>query len=149
VRKFLLLLGSLLLSASLAAQSVSQADLPDNFEVKERVFSLTTSFTISAGSTTYGSVVESLLSLTRSFTYKNNSGAVVSTARERMFSWGTHIDVSDSSGKLIGGIEEQVMKSWFKTYTVYSVLTPPAKRSRLRKKSIGSAQASRSGITEA
>lgn len=98
------------------------APLPARFKVRERVLSWTTTFDIMDDSRTYGVVAEKLLSLTRSFTYTDASGACVAQARQRLLSWGSHVDVTDCQGRAVGSIKEEVLKSLFKVHTTYAIL---------------------------
>lgn len=97
------------------------SELPDDFQIDERVFAWTTTFDVESGGRNYGSIRERVFSLARSFTYTDGTGAVASTARERLLSWGVRIDVHDSAGRLIGSVEEEVLKSLLKVYTTYSI----------------------------
>jgi uncharacterized protein YxjI len=96
--------------------------LPAEFTIKERVLSFTDTFDIVSSGKKLGVISQKILSLTRSFKYKDADGNLVAEARSRILSWGTHIDVTDDLGQPIGGIKEQVFKSFFKVYTVYSIL---------------------------
>lgn len=97
-------------------------DLPASFEVDERVIAFTTTFDIVSGGKNYGTVSEHLISWGRTFTYTDGTGVQIATAKARVFSWGTHIDVYDASGRLIGSIKEEILNSLFKVHTVYSIL---------------------------
>lgn len=96
--------------------------LPAEFEIREHAIALTDTFSLKAGGRTLGTITEKILSLTKSFAYTDASGACVASARTRIFAWGTHVDVSDCSGRKIGAIKEQVFKSLFKIHTTYSIL---------------------------
>ena len=96
--------------------------LPDEFTVHERVISLTDTFDLKAGSSSFGTITEKFFSLAKAFTYVDGSGRCVAKARARLLSWGTHIDVTDCSDRPVGTIKENVMKSWFKVWTTYSIL---------------------------
>lgn len=96
--------------------------LPSKFQIVEYVFSLTNKFDVRADGKTLGTITEKFFSLTRSFTYADPQGRCVAQARERVLSWGVHIDVTDCAGAKIGAIKENVFKSLFKVYTTYSIL---------------------------
>jgi uncharacterized protein YxjI len=96
--------------------------LPRKVELKERIISLTTSFKVTAGEQNLGEVKAKFFSLTDTFTYEDAGHQKVAEARTRIFSWGTHIDVTDCEGRKIGEIKENIFKSWFKVYTMYSIL---------------------------
>jgi uncharacterized protein YxjI len=115
-------------AASAAAPAVpavgqeTAPSLPDELTVHERIISLTDTFDLKAGSASFGTITEKFFSLTKAFTYLDASGRCVAKARARLLSWGTHIDVTDCTDRPIGTIKENVMKSWFKVWTTYSVL---------------------------
>ncbi len=96
--------------------------LPDELTVHERVISLTDTFDLKAGGAKYGTITEKFFSLTKSFTYVDAKDDCVAKARARLLSWGTHIDVTDCSDRPIGAIKENVLKSFFKTWTTYSIV---------------------------
>jgi uncharacterized protein YxjI len=103
------------------AQEAAPA-LPDEFIVHERVISLTDTFDLKAGSSSFGTITEKFFSLAKAFTYVDASGRCVAKARARLLSWGTHIDVTDCADRPIGAIKENVLKSFFKVWTTYSIL---------------------------
>jgi uncharacterized protein YxjI len=104
-----------------AAPSAAPA-LPDELTIHERVISLTDTFDLKSGGTKYGTITEKFFSLTKSFTYVDAQDDCVAKARARLLSWGTHIDVTDCSDRPIGAIKEDVIRSFFKTWTTYSIL---------------------------
>lgn len=97
-------------------------ELPAEFQVKEHVIALTDTFSLKAGGNTFGRITEKLLSLSKSFTYESGAGLCVARARQRILSWGSHVDVTDCSGAKVGAVREQVLKSLFKVHTTYSIL---------------------------
>lgn len=105
-----------------AAAQTPAPKLPKKFELHERVLSWSTTFDIREGGKSYGKVTQKILSLRRSFTYEDASGACVAKAAQKILSWGVEIEVSDCSGRTIGFIKEQVFKSFFKVHTTYSIL---------------------------
>jgi uncharacterized protein YxjI len=96
--------------------------LPDELTVHERIISLTDTFDLKAGGAKFGTITEKFFSLTKAFTYVDAKDACAGKARARLLSWGTYIDVTDCSDRPIGAIKENVLKSWFKTWTTYSIL---------------------------
>lgn len=108
--------------AAPAPQDPGAPVLPDEFTIHERIIALTDTFDLKAGKTSYGTLTEKFFSLTKSFTYTDASGRCIAKARTRLFSWGTHIDVTDCADRPIGAIKENVLKSWFKVWTTYSIL---------------------------
>ena len=69
-----------------------------------------------------GVIDQKLLNWTKTFEYRDENNNKLATGRENIFSWGTKIDVTDANGKYIGGLQENVFSSWWKPYTVYSVV---------------------------
>ena len=96
--------------------------LPSEFTIHERVISLTDTFDLKDGKKTMGTITEKFFSMTKSFKYVDAAGVCVAEARARFFSWGTHVDVTDCQGRKVGAIKENVLKSFFKVYTTYSIL---------------------------
>ncbi|MDD5629411.1 MAG: hypothetical protein PHU21_10130 [Elusimicrobia bacterium] len=120
---------------TLAAAAPAQApQLPSQFSIKERVISFTDTFDVVSNGKKLGVITQKILSLTRSFKYKDADGNLVAEARSRVFSWGTHVDVTDSQGRPIGAIKEQVFKSLFKVYTAYSILDAQGREIALSEK---------------
>ena len=117
-----------------SAQAAPAPQLPAEFMIKERILSFTDTFDILAGGKKYGVITQKILSLTRSFKYKDADGNLVAEARSRILSWGSHIDVTDNLGQPIGSIKEQVFKSLFKVYTAYSILDAGGKEIALSEK---------------
>lgn len=119
-----LLLALLLLAPAVrAGEAPSEPpELPAEFQVKEHVIARTDTFSLKAGGNTFGRITERLLSLSKSFTYESGAGRCVARARQSIFSWGSHVDVTDCSGGKIGAVKEQVLKSLFKVHTTYSIL---------------------------
>ncbi|MBX9573669.1 MAG: hypothetical protein K2X77_32520 [Candidatus Obscuribacterales bacterium] len=74
-----------------------------------------------------GVVDQKLLNWTKTFEYQDKHGNKLATGRENLFSWGTRIDITDAQGKPIGTLKEDILKSWWKTYTTYSILDPAGK----------------------
>lgn len=51
----------------------------------------------------------------------DSRGQLIAVAHKRVVSLGVKIDVRDCHGQSIGGLQENILKSVFKTFTVYSV----------------------------
>ena len=96
--------------------------LPDALTIHERLFALTSTFDLKAGGVRLGTITEKFFSLTKSFAYADAQKNCVAIARARLLSWGTAIDVTDCAGRPIGAIKENVLRSFFKTWTTYSIL---------------------------
>lgn len=96
--------------------------VPKNMKLKEKIISVTTNlFLEDDDGNNLGTVTEALISLTKTFTYKDSEGKLISTAKEAFISVGTKINVYDSEQMLIGVIQENILKSWFHAYTVYTI----------------------------
>jgi|GEM_PF-1687139 len=115
--------------AAAPAATISAAPtLPDEFTVHEEIISVrkllldTDTFDLKAGGKPFGKIIEKFLTLTKDFTFNDASGACVAKSHAKLISWGTHIDVSDCSGRPLGAIQEHVFRSLFKVNTVYSIL---------------------------
>ncbi|MCX5797486.1 MAG: hypothetical protein NTY77_18495 [Elusimicrobia bacterium] len=120
---------------TLAAATPAQApQLPSAFSIKERIISFTDTFDVVSDGKKLGVITQKILSLSRSFKYKDADGNLVAEARSRIFSWGAHVDVTDNLGNPIGGFKEQVFKSFFKVYTAYSILDAQGKEVALSEK---------------
>ena len=104
------------------AQVSAAPDLPDTFDVVEKIISLTNSFTIKKDGKKLGDITEKIFSWTRTFDYKDAGGTLVAKAHEKFFSWGVQIIVEDAAGNKIGEIKENILKSFFKVVTEYSIL---------------------------
>jgi uncharacterized protein YxjI len=109
-----------------AAQAAAPV-LPAKFKVDERILSWTTTFDIKDDNKTYGVVTQKFFSLARAFTYDDAQGKCVAKARQRILSWGSHVDVTDCADRPIGSIKEEVMKSLFKVHTTYAILDASGK----------------------
>lgn len=115
--------------ASVRGRPVSDApaaapSLPAEFQIRERVIAWSDTFDLQAEGDSYGTVAQRILSLTKEFSYNDARGACVARARARLLSWGTHVDVTDCSGRAIGSVKEQVFRSLLRVRTLYSVLDP-------------------------
>jgi uncharacterized protein YxjI len=112
-----------------AQQPSGPPDLPKNFKVVERFISFGTVFDLLDNSDKkLGTIAEKIFTLTREFTYDDSNGRRIATARERFFSWGAQVDVFDEAGRPIGTIKEDVLKSFFKPLTTYSILDGSGKQ---------------------
>ena len=122
-------------TVAVAAPGAAAApSLPDEFTIHERVLSLMDTFDLKAGGNKFGKITEKFFSMTKSFTYEDASGVCVAKARSRILSWGTHVDVTDCADRPLGAIKEQVMKSFFKVYTIYSILGPDGRQTAVSEK---------------
>ena len=84
--------------------------LPDEFQVVERVFSLTTTFDIGINKKPIAIARKRLLALTAVFDLEDADRNLLATATSRFFAWGTVADVVDAAGCKIGWIEEELFR---------------------------------------
>ncbi len=109
--------------APVASQPSAAPALPSSFSIYERLLSWTNTFDLYApGDRLLGTLTESILSLTRTFTYYDAADNKVATAHARFLSLGSTVDVTDAQDRPVGTIKEDVLKSFFKVYTLYHVL---------------------------
>lgn len=84
--------------------------LPEEFFVKERLFSLLTTFDISTDLEPLATASKRLFTFTPSFDLEDASSRPLASASARFFSWGTIADITDPGGQPIGRIEEEVWR---------------------------------------
>lgn len=121
-------LKSVLLVLSIAAGATGQSPacpkmhLPSEFNLKEQVVSWTTTLAMTGPSgESYGNLKKQLFSWGTEFDYTNENGTHAGKANAAVFSWGHQIDVKDCQGNSIGGIKEDILKSWFSVQTLYTL----------------------------
>lgn len=88
-----------------------------SFTMEQNIVSFGTDMDISTG----GRVEERLLSFGRKFEYFDKSGKLKATAKERVFSLGNVIEITDENGRKIGSVEQEIIESMFSLATVYSI----------------------------
>lgn len=111
-----------------AATAKAPAAPVEKHTMSSRVLSWGWTFDIKDGNgQPEGIVDQKLLNFRKTFEYRDENNQKKATGQERLFSWGTKIDIYDEKGQPIGGIQEQVFKSWWKPYTVYSVVDAQGK----------------------
>lgn len=108
VRKFLV--SMLLITFSLSAYS----SIPEEFYVKQRWQSLTTTFDIETKEMKLGTVHRKFFSLMPQYDFYNVHDVLQAKARMRFLSFGAVFDVVDFNDSPIGVVEEQF--SWFPTF---------------------------------
>ncbi|MDX1986083.1 MAG: hypothetical protein SFV17_05300 [Candidatus Obscuribacter sp.] len=98
---------------------------PATYNVQKVAVSLTHKFNIgSEGNQNLGSVQEQFLAFGRTFKLYDGSGALAAVAHQRVFAWGTTVDIFDSSGKQkLATLKENVLQSMFKAITSYQLLS--------------------------
>lgn len=84
--------------------------LPAEFFVTERLIALTSTFDIADASITMAKATKRCFALTSAYDLENADSQPMAKATARFFSWGTIADVTDSEGRKIGCIEENLWK---------------------------------------
>lgn len=95
--------------------------LPRTFSMTEKVISWTDTLIPNDGVNSYGWIAERFIALTKRFDYYAPDGSIVASARQKFFTWGVKIEITDGAGKLIGRIEERVFRSLLKIDTLYNI----------------------------
>lgn len=103
-------------------QATSPQRLPPSFTVQEKFFAIGTDTTIQAGGTTYGRIDQKILSWGTAFTYYDNTGVKIASAKQRVLSWGVQIDIFDNNDVKIGSVREDVLKNLFSIKSHYTIL---------------------------
>lgn len=112
MKKIVLFLTIIMVSVS------GMAQLPNKFSLSEKMISIGTCFDISGVN---GVINEKVISMTASFKLSIDN-KLVGSSKQRMFSYGSKIDIFDSKGSVIGSVEEQVFESLFSSfYTKYNI----------------------------
>lgn len=113
-----LVLPSFTLSAQAACPAVS---LPAKFTETEDLISIGTDMTLKEGKNALGSIQERVLNLTPTFDLLNEKNQQVARAKQKMWTWGTTIDIKDCEGNKIGTIREKIWTSWLRLMTEYEI----------------------------
>lgn len=104
--------------------------------LKERVFfKVKNSLDVQVQGKSEGKVAESIIQLSRTFTWTDSSGQVAASARTAIVSWGTEINVYDGKGTKVGSIEERIFSSWFRTWSTYDIKDASGKQLAVSEKS--------------
>ncbi len=94
-----------------------------NYMMKQELFSIGSDFTLMADDHAVGEVTQQIFNIGTVFTLKNSDGQVVAFAKQRVFSFGTKIDIYDCNKKLVGKLQENLLQtSAFGIRSVYSIL---------------------------
>lgn len=88
--------------------------------LKERYFSVGTNVGLFVNGSDFLEIEEKIFALTKKMTMKYN-GKIVATATKKMFSFGSTTEIIDCDGKLIGTIEEQILKSLLSVSSQYNL----------------------------
>lgn len=117
------LLALVTLASTLSAFAVCpEFSVPNEFKAREQLISIGTDMELRADKTRFGDVEQRTIRLTPTFDLYNIDGKKVASARQKIFSWGTSIEVKDCENKLIGSVKENIFSSIWNFYTRYDVL---------------------------
>lgn len=98
-----------------------RATLPQQFTVQGKFISIGTDMTFSDAKGPFASIEQRTLNLNKTFEYFDSGHNLSAKAKQQFFTLGAKIDITDSSGKAIGTVEENVLKSLFKVKTSYLI----------------------------
>lgn len=107
--------------AALALWTMATGNSADIVLHERVIFKMKNSLDVTVAGKSDGKVAESLVQLSRTFTWTGANGDTKATARVAIISWGTEINVYDGKGARVGSIEERVFSSMFKTWTAYDI----------------------------
>ncbi len=97
-------------------------DIPNSFQLKKKMLSIGTDMYITNDNRdNFGKIEERTLSWGRTFQYYDNTGKILATAKQEVFSFGTKINISDESGQKIGSVEQEIIESMFSLHSIYSI----------------------------
>jgi uncharacterized protein YxjI len=100
---------------------VARRELGNSMTMKEILFAYGTDLVIKDSDGVIGTVEQRTLKLTPSFEYRDNNGQVVAYASQQMLSFGTHIDIYDSSGAKIGAFQDKVFRNLLSISRMFSI----------------------------
>ncbi len=106
------------------AQECPILSLQSDYKIKEKILSIGHDFEITSGLQNVGSIRQRVFNWGKTFEMMNEADQLVARAEARIFSIGSKVDIYDCVGRLIGSVQENVLKSLFKVHTVYSVFNP-------------------------
>jgi uncharacterized protein YxjI len=97
-------------------------DIPNSFQLKKKMLSIGTDMYITNDNRdNFGKIEERTLSWGRTFQYYDNTGKILATAKQEVFSFGTKINITDESGQKIGSVEQEIIESMFSLHSIYSI----------------------------
>lgn len=117
------LLALVTLASTLSAFAVCpEFSVPNQFKAREQLISIGTDMELSEDKARFGDIEQRTIRLTPTFELYNIDGKKVASARQKIFSWGTSIEVKDCENKLIGSVKENIISSIWNFYTRYDIL---------------------------
>ncbi len=124
-----ILIGVVALVAVVFAGGMWTSSPSGDIIVKERIFfKMKNSLDVEVDDKSAGKVAESLIQVSRTFTWTDASGNTAASARVAIISWGTEINVYDGAGTKVGSIEERVFSRWGRTWTGYDIIDGNGKK---------------------
>ncbi len=108
-----------LLTCATSAFAALPAQMPDQFTVTERFFSLTSTFDIESSHFKLGKVHRKLLSLKLEYDFYDNDEMLQAKARMRWLSWGATFDITDGLDVPMGRVEQRIF-TFFPTFDIIS-----------------------------
>ena len=118
LNKLLLALAILCLHST-KSFAITQAEMPEQFTVTERLFSWTSSFDIETPQYRVGTVHRKFFSWKLEYDFFDVQEQLLAKARMRWLTFGAVFDVTDSSEQPIGMVEERVF-TFFPTFDIFS-----------------------------
>lgn len=93
-----------------------------DIELKERIFfKWKNSLDVTVAGKDEGKVAESVIQLSRTFTWTDERGKTAASASVAIISIGTDIYVYNGAGNRVGSIEERIFSRWGKTWSGYDI----------------------------
>ncbi len=105
-----------------AAFACPTIDVPDSYQIKEKVISMDTDFRLLGDEGDFGTIDQRVIRLSPSFVLKNDRNEIVAQAHQEIFRWGKNLEITDCNGARIGLVKEMVFRnflSFSKRYEIY------------------------------
>lgn len=99
------------------SQNTASDVLSNSFKMDQKVLTVGTDMSISTG----GRVEERSLNWGTTFEYFNGSGVKKATAKEKVFSLATTIEIFDENDSKLGEVREEISKGLFSTKSFYTI----------------------------
>lgn len=118
MKKFLISLVTLL-ACTTNAFAALPAQMPDQFKITERFFSLTSTFDVESAEFKLGKVHRKFLSLNLEYDFYDNDEQLQAKARMRWIAWGPIFDITDGLDVPMGRVEQRIF-TFFPTFDIIS-----------------------------
>ncbi|OQW50824.1 MAG: hypothetical protein A4S09_10885 [Proteobacteria bacterium SG_bin7] len=93
-----------------------------SYNINQKFFTIGSDFDILSGEHKLGKVIQKVFNWGKTFELLNENGQLVAKARQQVVSFGVKVDVYDCQNRVIGSLQENILKSLFKIQTVYSIM---------------------------